>query len=213
LLINNSDIRKELQGKSGVYMFLNKINGNCYIGSSINLNRRFRAHMYLVPSSNLPLYCAIRKYGLENFLFLVLEYCEPNINTCIKLEQKYIDLYNPDYNILKIAKSSFGFKHSSETIAKLKLKHKGELHPRFGKSPSKEQKELTSIKIKEFYKTNVHPSKGKKGINSPQYGIGGKVVYCYNNNNENLYFPSINSARLHFKVRSTKISDNLNTNN
>lgn len=31
-----------------------------------------------------------------------------------------LDLLNPEYNILKIAGSSFGLKHSSETIAKLK---------------------------------------------------------------------------------------------
>ena len=28
------------KGKSGIYCFLNKINGNCYIGSSVDLRRR-----------------------------------------------------------------------------------------------------------------------------------------------------------------------------
>jgi hypothetical protein len=37
-----------------------------------------------------------------------------------KLEQKWIDLYKPKYNILKIAGSSSGFRHSIETIDKLK---------------------------------------------------------------------------------------------
>ena len=35
-------ILKENQGKSGVYRWRNLINGKRYIGSSINLNRRFR---------------------------------------------------------------------------------------------------------------------------------------------------------------------------
>lgn len=49
------------------------------------------------------------------------------------LEQHYLDLYKPKYNILKIAGSSQGFKYSPETIAKLKLMHPlpdaGKLHP------------------------------------------------------------------------------------
>ena len=131
-LRNDHEIRQNIDKKSGVYMFKNNINGKCYIGSSVNLNRRFRAHMHLIDKSNLPLYRAIKNYGLNNFSFINLEYCEPNIIICVKLEQKYIDFYKPDYNILKIAKSSMGFKHSKGTIANLKSIHKGKLHPRFG---------------------------------------------------------------------------------
>jgi hypothetical protein len=55
--------------------------------------------------------------------------------------------------------------------------------------------------IKEFYKYHKHQAKGKKGILSKQYGIGGKLVFCYNENNKELYFPSINAARQFFKIR------------
>jgi hypothetical protein len=40
-----------------------------------------------------------------------------------------------------------------------------------------------------------------KGIHSPQYGINGKFVFCYNKTGEELTFPSINGAKQHFKVR------------
>ena len=50
----------------------------------------------------------------------ILEYCEPD--KCISKEQFYLDLYSPKYNILKKAGSSLGFKHSAETLAKLKLR-------------------------------------------------------------------------------------------
>jgi hypothetical protein len=55
-------------------------------------------------------------------------------------EQYYLDLLNPKYNILKKAGSLLGFKHSRETIAKMKnrnltgehkakpLGHPGNLH-------------------------------------------------------------------------------------
>ena len=66
--------------------------------------------------------------------------------------------------------------------------------------------------IKEFYKFHEHQAKGKKGILSKQYGIGGKLVFCYNENNKELYFPSINAARQFFKIRWTTIKNNLDTN-
>jgi group I intron endonuclease len=47
----------------------------------------------------------------------ILEYCSPS--DTVSTEQYYIDLYKPEYNILKIAGSLLGFKHSKETIVKL----------------------------------------------------------------------------------------------
>lgn len=40
----------------------------------------------------------------------------------IEREQYYIDTLNPEYNILKIAGSPLGYKHSEETIAKFKAR-------------------------------------------------------------------------------------------
>jgi hypothetical protein len=39
-----------------------------------------------------------------------------------------------------------------------------------------------------------------------------RIVFCYNEKNEELIFPSINAARKHFKVRWTLIKKNLDTN-
>jgi hypothetical protein len=49
-----------------------------------------------------------------------LEYC--NNDVLIKREQYYLDLLKPDYNILKIAYSLAGFKHSEESLALQKAK-------------------------------------------------------------------------------------------
>jgi group I intron endonuclease len=43
----------------------------------------------------------------------ILEYCV--IFNLIEREQYYISLFNPEYNILKIAGSNLGFKHSEAT--------------------------------------------------------------------------------------------------
>ena len=60
---------------------------------------------------------AILKYGYANFQLEMLEYCDRE--KCIEREQYYMDLLSPEYNILKIAGSSLGYKHTEETIAKM----------------------------------------------------------------------------------------------
>jgi hypothetical protein len=87
-----------------------------------------------------------------------------------------------------------------------------ENHPKFGYTTSEETKNAISEGIKEFYLKNDNAFKGLKGKLSPQYGIGGALVFCYNEKNEELIFPSINAARQHFKVRWTLIKKNLDTN-
>lgn len=64
----------------GIYKITNKCNGKCYIGQAIDIKSRWRKHRcaYHNPNShayNYPLYKAIRKYGLKNFSFEVLEEC------------------------------------------------------------------------------------------------------------------------------------------
>jgi len=43
----------------------------------------------------------------------VLEYCDKS--NLIKREQHYMSLFKPDYNVLTIAGSNLGFKHSETT--------------------------------------------------------------------------------------------------
>ena len=87
------DILLNIKNKAGVYMFFNLINGNSYIGSSFNLERRFREHLSNCSKGKLPLYKSFRKYGINNFVFLVLQTSEPSVNVCIGLEQHFLDLY------------------------------------------------------------------------------------------------------------------------
>jgi hypothetical protein len=108
--------------------------------------------------------------------FIVLQFCDQVEELCLGLEQNFIDLYKPKYNILKLAGSSQGFKHSVETIAKLKKSHSGKLHPRFGSKASDQQKFLTSLALKKYFAEQCHHNKGKKGIFAPQYGIGGTKI-------------------------------------
>ena len=68
----------------------------------------------------MAIYKAILKYGYSEFSLEILEYCDPD--KVLDREQYYVDLLNPEYNILKTAGSSRGYKHTEETLAKFKLR-------------------------------------------------------------------------------------------
>jgi group I intron endonuclease len=115
-------IRKEIQneskGLSGIYMIINKITKDYYIGSAAT-NRfypRFSNHLIYFRGSKI-VKSAVKKYGLSNFAFIILD-LYPNIVTkennkeLLNLEDRYLKLLLPNYNILTEAGSSFGYKHT-----------------------------------------------------------------------------------------------------
>lgn len=119
---NKATVLKENKGKSGVYLWTNKINGKKYVGSSKDISNRLRMYFnisYLQSFEDIMIiYRALLAHGFENFTLEILEYCEPAV--LIEREQYWIDLLKPEYNILKIAGSRLGAKHTLETIEKIK---------------------------------------------------------------------------------------------
>nr|QRH18100.1 GIY endonuclease [Blastocladiella sp.] len=210
---NQSLLYNEVRGKSGVYLLYNFINGKFYIGSSVDLYNRMRAY-YLV-DSNRPSDCtrtidkAIVKYGLENFGFLLLDVCEPS--QILELEQLALDFFNPSYNILTVAGNSSGFKHSEATKALLSKNLSRENHPMFGKNHSEATKNKISEGLNEYFKVNTNKYIGVTGQNSPQYGIGGTVVYVYDSTTGVFIqqFVSISEAQKFLKVRFSTIKSSL----
>lgn len=120
-------ILKQNKGKSGVYRWVHKDSGKSYIGSSIILSDRFRRyfnHSYLSSSKRgASLICkALLKYGYAGFRLEILEYC-PNTIVLVR-EQFYLDKFNPEYNILKVAGSNLGYKHSETSLKLMSLASK-----------------------------------------------------------------------------------------
>lgn len=61
---------------------------------------------------------ALLKYGYSKFKLDILEYCKPQELT--KKEQYYMDLLSPEYNVLKTAYSSLGYKHTEKTLKRIR---------------------------------------------------------------------------------------------
>nr|YP_009072328.1 GIY-YIG endonuclease [Sclerotinia borealis]AHX82992.1 GIY-YIG endonuclease [Sclerotinia borealis] len=120
---------KENKGKSGVYRWVNILTGQCYVGSSVNLSKRF--HIYfnaksideILQRSKSHILSAILKYGYSNFSLEILEYCDSS--KTIQREQYYLELLYPEYNILHTASSSLGRLTSEETKQKISESLKG----------------------------------------------------------------------------------------
>lgn len=115
-------VLKDNKGKSGIYRWVNNLNGNTYVGSAVNLEIRLRSYYNIkeLKRNSRPIKDALLKYGHSNFTLEILEYSP--IISLTEREQFYMDLLIPEYNILKNAYSLLGFKHSQETILKLKEK-------------------------------------------------------------------------------------------
>lgn len=119
----NPDVQKdqiyfENKGNAGIYRWTNQLNGKSYIGSSVDLSKRLRFYYSeqsmenYFKNSKSAIYSSIIKKGILNFKLEILVYCEPE--ECIELEQNWIDLLKPKYNILTIAGSCLGIIRSEE---------------------------------------------------------------------------------------------------
>ena len=85
----------------GIYKITNNINGHCYIGQSSQIEKRWKNHKIASNNQNdssyeYPLYKAMRKYGIENFTFEIIEECL--IEELDEREIYWIKYYNPEYN-------------------------------------------------------------------------------------------------------------------
>lgn len=109
--------------KSGIYELRSQIKPHMvYVGSSINVFKRYSRHMYELrrgTHSNQHLLRHAKKYGVKDLKFQLLEFC--SIDILIEHEQNYINFMQPKFNMLPAAGSRLGFKASKNTIEKLKI--------------------------------------------------------------------------------------------
>lgn len=148
-LLHFNDIKLLDENVSGVYSITNILNNHRYIGSSNNIKTRLYIHFNKLKYNkhyNNHLQSAYNKYGYNNFVFQILELCDPIRDTLFYIEQKYLDL-NPEYNILNIAGSFKDYKHTIITKNKFSKDRKG-------------------VKFTEEHKNNLSKSLYRKGVKS-----------------------------------------------
>jgi group I intron endonuclease len=204
---NKFIIYKENISKSGIYRLNNLITSMSYIGSTINLTRRLRTYFSLgslnkeLFKGNSRIYNALLKYGYSNFSLDILEYCEPSI--LILREQYYINILNPEYNILKVAGNRLGFKHSEATIEKMS----GINNHFYNKTHSYETRKMIGLSLKSAIinnKPKVIKVVTKLKLSLRSQGVS--VKFFDKSNDLIKEFPTITSAASHFGVNRRTIS-------
>lgn len=174
-----------------IYLIRNKINGKVYVGQTVNLYKRYKAHegsARVAEKYNRPLVSAFKKHGFSSFEFSILEELSKDAGILTVREQYWMDKLqsfksNLGYNACPAAASPLGFKHTDETrlkvsIASSKRKMSSEARKKMsiwhtGKKLSKETKEKIS-KSKSGVKHG-----NTKGRKVEQLNNSGKLIAEY----------------------------------
>jgi group I intron endonuclease len=194
--------------KSGIYYFINLINGHCYVGNSTNLAKRMRNYLntsYLISKTNvnMPINKSLIKYGYDKFSLIIIEYSD--LDVLFDRDTFWILKLNPYYKILKYGSYSIGFKHSEATKIFLAELAKKRTH-------SEETKQTVSASLKgefnPFYGKNHSLDSLSKIIASKSLG----EVYIYNCLKElQVVFPLVQTLANAIKANSSSIKQIIET--
>lgn len=107
----------------GIYKITNISNNKCYIGQSVNIERRWMQHKETmnnpyIDAYNRELYNDMRIFGLDNFLFEILEECSlEELNDKEKYWIQYYNSYENGYNLTRGGNGTL--KHDYDKIKEL----------------------------------------------------------------------------------------------
>jgi group I intron endonuclease len=217
IIYDNTDQDKEIIlknsiAKAGVYRWVNKLNGKTYIGSATDLRTRFYVYFSAkrLIDSKMAIYKAILKHGYSNFRLEILEYCD--VDKTLTREHYYLDLLKPEYNVLTKAGSSFGYKHSQETLDKFKLRvASSETRANLSKSAQgRVLSEETKKKISWAHtgkKLSMNTRAKLSDINTASHGLA--VIISNIETGETKEYVSLTDAGIDLDVSRTTIANNI----
>lgn len=169
---NRVIVKQKYNKVAGIYMWLNNINGRCYIGSSINLYSRMNNYLspyYISRTKEKMAICSsINKYGIEQFSFAILEKIE--LDNTVELKDMLVKQENYWFNIVK----------PSYNIQSILNPFAGSNHYRYGKQVSQEVKDKIS-------KSLTGRIRAPKTIENHVQGAIKKPVYCYDSSTDKLF--------------------------
>ena len=135
---------------SGVYIIRNQVEGGVYVGSSVNIEERWRGHRRLLTKGShhsWKLQSAWDRLGPEAFLWEVIERLPPVKDTLVSREQFHLDsfdAYHGGYNSRPDADSCLGIKRppfTPEHRRKIAEAKKGCNNPNYGKPRPQETRD------------------------------------------------------------------------
>ena len=159
----------------GIYCIRHIESGRAYVGSSIDIPRRWKEHRSRLKTGRHParhLSNAYRVYGENAFEFEVIEECGKEL--LIEREQFWIELLSADFNVAPVAGSVAGLVRSDEVRARMSAAQKGRPRDYLKGIPRSDAvKAAVSAAQKGKVKTAEHLAKisaSLKGRDSPRKG-------------------------------------------
>lgn len=128
-----------------IYCYTNKVNGKQYIGQTVTPGVRKAVHLRtaLGASCKYPFHLAIKKYGIDNFQYDILEECDEAL---LNEREVYwitkFDSFNSGYNLTEGAGGIRGYKRTEESKKVMSDKYSNGNHPRCGKTMTEEHKQI-----------------------------------------------------------------------
>lgn len=113
----------------GIYTIRHLTTGRCYVGSAVNIKRRWAQHRSAIKRGVHPakhMMAAFQKYSSDAFTFEVLEECDISIEAVrIERENYWMQRLKPVFNNAPAAGTILGMKQTAETRAKISAALKG----------------------------------------------------------------------------------------
>lgn len=167
--------------ESGIYSIINTLNNKIYIGSSYNINNRYKHHINNLKRGNhhcKHLQNAYNKYG-NIFQLNYIEICSKE--KLMKREQHWIDFFKPEYNSVPFAitgssKGELIYQYDLEGNFIREWKNANIASQELKISQSDIRRGVKSNKLrssKNFVFRNYKKDKIEK------YSVSGKLIYCY----------------------------------
>ncbi len=152
-----------------IYQITNIINKHRYIGFTSKRNpydrwsvhKAYAKRFYSRGKSHL--YCAMRKYCIENFSFEILAWGDDEKVGLKIVEPLFLEMFSPEYNMTKGGEGMLGYKHTEES----KKKVSGENHYCFGTKLSEETRKAISLANTGKQYTEDRLAAHKKRMNDP----------------------------------------------
>jgi group I intron endonuclease len=164
--------------RSGIYSIKNKESGKTYVGSSVNIARRFEEHLRMLHRGNHEnedLQNSWNKDEKKNLSFNIEYFCK--IEDLDIFEQKYIDIYKEKigwdniYNINPEASSCRGHKYTQESLDKTSEQQSDEDTGFYEKTHAEESKEKIGLGVGESNENKGRNEKGHFIKTEPTKGI------------------------------------------